>query len=132
VSARWDVLVVDDEPVVRDAARLVLEGEGLRVASAPDGASALEHEALDDCRVVLCDMMMPGIGGLDLVRRIRARRPDVPIVLITGYATEASADRALEAGATAFLAKPFDEEELLDQVRRVLGRTDDAGKEGRS
>lgn len=132
MSPRWDVLVVDDEPVVRDCARLVLEGEGMTVAAANDGAAALAHEALADCRLVLCDMMMPGIGGLELVARIRAARPEVPIVLITGYATEASAERAMEAGATAFLAKPFDDSELLDQVRRVLERTDDAGKEGRS
>ena len=132
MSATWDVLVVDDEPVVRDAARLVLEQEGLRVAIAADGDSALAHEALAGCRLVLCDMMMPGRAGLEVVAQIRARRPEVPIVLITGYATEANAERAMAAGATAFLAKPFDEEELLDQVRRVLGRTDDAGKEGRS
>jgi CheY-like chemotaxis protein len=132
MSAIWDVLVVDDEPVVRDAARLVLEQEGLRVAIAADGDEALAHDALAQCRLVLCDMMMPGRDGLEVVAQIRARRPEVPIVLITGYATEANAERAMEAGATAFLAKPFDEEELLDQVRRVLGRTDDAGKEGRS
>lgn len=132
MSAAWDVLVIDDEPVVRDAARLVLEQEGLRVAMASDGDEGLAHEALGQCRLVLCDMMMPGRDGLEVVARIRAQRPDVPIVLITGYATEANAERALQVGATAFLAKPFDETELLDQVRRVLERTDDAGKEGRS
>jgi two-component system C4-dicarboxylate transport response regulator DctD len=131
MSGRWDVLVVDDEPVVRDAARLVLEQEGLRVALAPDGESALAHEALGECRLVLCDMMMPGRDGLEVVAEIRARRPDVAIVLITGYATSENASRALQAGATAFLAKPFDEAELLDQVRRVLEPTDDAGKGGR-
>jgi DNA-binding NtrC family response regulator len=132
MSGRWDVLVIDDEPVVRDAAKMILEQEGLSVATAPDGDAALAHEALDQCRLVLCDMMMPGRDGIEVVAEIRARRPDIPIVLITGYATAANATRAIDAGATAFLAKPFDESELLDQVRRVLERTDDAGKEGRS
>ncbi len=128
----WDVLVIDDEQVVRDAARLILEAEGLRVAVAADGEAGLAHEALDGCRVVLCDVMMPGRDGFEVVADIRARRPLVPIVVITGYATTAMAARALDAGATAFLAKPFDEAELLEQVRRVLERTDVAGKEGRS
>lgn len=132
MSDRWDVLVIDDEPVVRDAARLVLEQQGLKVAVAADGDAGLAHEALAQCRLVLCDVMLPGRDGFDVVADIRARRPEVPIVVITGYATTAMAARALDCGATAFLAKPFDEEELLEHVRRVLERTDAAGKEGRS
>jgi DNA-binding NtrC family response regulator len=132
MSSNWDVLVIDDEAVVRDATRLILGAEGLRVAVAADGDEALAHEALDQCRVVLCDVMLPGRDGFEVVADIRARRPDVPIVVITGYATTAMAARALDSGATAFLAKPFDEVELLEHVRRVLERTDVAGKEGRS
>ena len=132
MSSDWDVLVIDDEAVVRDAARLILGAEGLRVAVAADGEEGLAHEALDQCRVVLCDVMLPGRDGFEVVADIRARRPDVPIVVITGYATTAMAARALDSGATAFLAKPFDEAELLEHVRRVLERTDAAGKEGRS
>ena len=127
-----DVLVIDDEPVVRAAVRRVLGASGLRVATADDGALGLASPALASCRLVLCDLMLPGWDGLEVVARIRARRPDVPIVLVTGYATRGSAELALATGATAFLAKPFDEEELLDQVRRVLDRTDVAGREGRS
>lgn len=132
MNERWDVLVIDDEPVVRDAARLVLEQEGLRVALAADGDEGLAHEAMDQCRLVLCDIMMPGRDGFDVVADIRARRPEVPILVITGYATTAMAARALDCGATAFLAKPFDDEELLEHVRRLLERAGVAGKEGRS
>ena len=132
MSEGWDVLVIDDEAVVRAAVRLILGSEGWRVAQAGDANAALAHEALASCRLVLCDMMLPGQSGLDLVREMRRRRPDVPIVLITGYATAENASRAIDAGATAFLAKPFDDTELLNQVRAVLERTDDAPKEGRS
>jgi len=131
MSATWDVLVVDDEAVIRDAVRLILGAEGWRVAGAEDAESALSHEALASCRLVLCDMMLPGQSGLEVVREVRRRRPEVPIVLITGYATAENATRAIEAGASAFLAKPFDDTELLNQVRSVLERTDDAGKEER-
>lgn len=128
----WDVLVVDDEAVIRDAVRLILGAEGWQVAVAPDAESAFAHEALGSCRLVLCDLMLPGHSGLDVVREVRRRRPWVPIVMITGYATADNATRAIEAGASAFLAKPFDDTELLNQVRAVLERTDDAaGQEER-
>ncbi len=131
MNGPWDVLVIDDEAVVRDAVQLILGAEGWRVAAVEDAPSALAHEALATCRLVLCDMMLPGQGGLELVREARRRRPDVPIVLITGFATAENATRAIDAGASAFLAKPFDDTELLNQVRSVLERTGDAGKEGR-
>jgi DNA-binding NtrC family response regulator len=127
----WDVLVVDDETVVRDAVRLILGSEGWNVAQAGDANAALAHEALATCRLILCDMMLPGQSGLDLVREMRQRRPEVPIVLITGYATAENASRAIDAGATGFLAKPFDDTELLNHARPVLERTDAGGREGR-
>lgn len=129
MNDRCDVLVVDDEPVVRDCVRLVLEHAGLRVDSAPDAESGLVHPALADCRLLLCDLMLPGQSGLELLRAVRVARPELPIVMITGYATDANADRALEAGASAFLAKPFDDSELLTLVRQVLARTPDAGED---
>ncbi len=132
MSEAWDVLVVDDEAVVRDAVKLVLGAEGWRVAAAESAEAALGHEALASCRLVLCDMMLPGQSGLDVIREARRRRPEVPIVMITGYATAENATRAIQAGASAFLAKPFDDTELLNQVRAVLERTDDARKEGGS
>ncbi len=132
MSETWDVLVVDDEAVIRDAVRMILGSEGWSVARAEDATTALAHPGLESCRLVLCDMMLPGQSGLEVVREVRRRRPDVPIVMITGFATAENATRAIEAGASAFLAKPFDDTELLNQVRSVLERTDDAGKEKQS
>ena len=126
-----DVLVVDDETVVRAAVRRILESEGWSVGEAVDATEALAHEGLAQCRLVLCDMMLPGWSGLELAREIRHRRPEVPIVMITGYATAENALRAIEAGATAFLAKPFDVNELLNQTRPILEPTDERVKEER-
>jgi DNA-binding NtrC family response regulator len=115
----YDVLVIDDEPVVCDAVRRVLEANGLRVATANDAASGLAHPALAVCRLVLCDLMLPDRSGMEVLREVARRRPGVPVLLITGYATSEQAARAHAAGAE-FLAKPFEAEELMDSVRRAL------------
>jgi DNA-binding NtrC family response regulator len=115
-----DVLVVDDEPVVFAAIRLVLGHEGLAVTAVPDAETALAHPALDECRLVICDLMLPGQSGLEALEAMRARRPELPIIMITGYATSAQEELVLAAGASAFLPKPFDDSELLTLVRRAL------------
>lgn len=125
-------LVIDDEPVVRDAALRILRDEGWTVVVVPDGETALAHPVLETCALVLCDLMLPGRDGCEIVAEVRARRPEVPILLITGYATPENTRRAIASGATEVLAKPFDVPELLDQVSRVLSRTHAAGKETES
>lgn len=115
-----EVLVVDDEAVVREGVRRVLEAEGLSVAAAADAASALAHPAASTCRLVVCDLMLPDESGLDLLRHLRRSRPELPVVMITGYATADHAQRAHEVGATDFLAKPFTSSELLTVVREAL------------
>jgi DNA-binding NtrC family response regulator len=132
VSRPWDVLVVDDEAVVRGGVKLVLEPEGLTVAQAATVAEALASDALNECRLLLCDLMLQGESGLEVVSEARRRRPALPIVLMTGYATDDNAALGAQSGATDFLAKPFDDVELLDQVRRVLGDAHADEKEGSS
>ena len=132
MSPRCDVLVVDDEPVVVDAIRMVLADEGLAVATAADAETALAHPCLDGCRLVICDLMLPGRSGLEALQAMRARRPRLGIVMITGNATPANEDLVLAAGATAYLPKPFDASELLTLVRHVLAQSDVAGEERES
>ncbi len=125
-----DVLVIDDEAVVRDGVRRVLEANGLRVATAADAAAGLGHPALAICRLVLCDLMLPDASGLDVVREIARRRPGLPAVVMTGYATPDHAARAQVAGAAGFLAKPFEASELMDSVRQALAPGAPAKEEG--
>jgi DNA-binding response OmpR family regulator len=122
MSLPCDVLVVDDEEVVRGAIRLVLSQDGLVVTGVADADAAFAHPDLSRCRLVICDLMLPGRSGLEVLIALRAMRPDLPIVMITGYATSAEQQLVLAAGATAFLPKPFDETELLTLVREVLSR----------
>lgn len=116
-----DVLVIDDEAVVRQGVSRILTSHGYVVAEATDAQSAREHPALGDCRLVLCDLMLPDESGLVLLRAIRARRAELPVVMITGYATPESLAQAEQAGVAGLLPKPFDEEELVTLVERVLG-----------
>lgn len=121
MKEQWDVLVVDDEPVVREGIRRVLEAAGMHVAVAEDAESAVVHPAASECRLALCDLMLPDQSGIQVLRSLRKARPGLPVVMITGYATTENHELALEAGATDFLAKPFEESELLEAVRRALG-----------
>jgi CheY-like chemotaxis protein len=135
VNPICDVLVVDDEPVVCDAIQLVLRHQGLHVTHVSTAEAAFADPALQTCRLVICDMMLPGQSGLEAIRAMRRQRPALPIILITGYATAINLARSIEAGASAFLAKPFDDIELLDLVRHVLQagpgqNADVTGKEG--
>lgn len=127
MRSHWDVLVVDDEEVVRNGVSRVLSEAGYEVATAADGAAALVHPAAASCRLVLLDLMLPDRSGVGLLEALRKLRPDRPVVVITGYATSESLVRALEAGAAGVLAKPFDAPELLDAVRRALGEAAPAG-----
>ena len=116
-----DVLVVDDEAVVRQGVSRILISHGYAVAEAADAQSARSHPALGDCKLVLCDLMLPDESGLVLLREIKARRAELPVVMITGYATPESLAQAEQAGVAGLLPKPFDEEELITLVERVLG-----------
>lgn len=121
MAERWDVMVVDDEPVVREGVRRVLTEAGWQVAMVADAQSAFSHPAIRHCRLILCDLMLPDQSGIEVLRIIRSRRPRLPVVMISGYATTENAIRAQEAGASDFLAKPFEEDELLEMVRRMIG-----------
>ena len=117
-----EILVIDDEAVVREGIRRVLEPEGARVATAGSGAEALDHPALSTCTLAICDLMLPDLPGTELVRALRDQRRRLPVILITGYATSPPAAFDPGDGLTDFLPKPFEASELIEAVRHVLER----------
>jgi two-component system, OmpR family, response regulator MprA len=116
------VLVVDDDRAVREALERALQREGDEVETAGDGDGALAAVAARSPDAVVLDVMMPGLDGLDVTRRLRREGSRLPILLLT--ARDAVGDRVegLDAGADDYLPKPFEIEELLARLRAVLRR----------
>ncbi len=114
------ILVVDDEQIVLDSARKLLRKDPLKVVTALTAAEGLEVLEGGGVTVVLTDMMMPGMDGLEFTRLIKERWPAVPVVMITGYATITTAMQAMKLGAFDYVAKPFTKAELRGIVHRAL------------
>ncbi len=116
------VLVVDDDPTVSDVVRRYLEQAGCRVRLAFDGADALAAVAEEVPDLVVLDLMMPGIDGLEVCRRLRRTMPDLPVVMLTALGEEADRVNGLEVGADDYVTKPFSPRELVLRIRSVLRR----------
>jgi len=107
------VLVVDDEEVVRLGYRRVLSADGFRVMAAGDGREALDLMAGDRFDVVLLDLRMPGMDGLDVLQAIKERWPESEVVVVTGYPSIDTAKKAVKLGAYDYLAKPVVPEAVI-------------------
>ena len=117
------ILIVDDETNQRKSLGIGLRLEGFVVAEAADGGAALEVLASRDISIAIVDLMMPGINGLELARRMRFRHPDVEVVLTSAYhLSKRQLDRA-EIRVLGFLPKPFELSELVRFLRAKLARS---------
>lgn len=116
------ILVVDDQESHRDLTRAALAAAGYPVKTAGSGAEAIEQLRNGVFGLMLTDQLMPGMTGLELLRKVRAFMPDLPVIIVTAYGTVDTAVDAMKAGATDYIQKPFAPEELLIVVRRVLER----------
>ena len=120
------ILTVEDDERIRTAVSLALEEEGWEVEETANGEDALVAFAQDPSDVVLIDIMLPGIDGFEVCRRIR-RLGDVPIVMVTARSDSHDVVAGLEAGADDYLRKPFDPKELSARVRALLRRSRPSG-----
>lgn len=114
------VLVVDDDPVVAKSIDRVLSAKGYAVISAHDGPEALAKLAREDYDAVFTDIRMPGMDGLEVAARIKATRPWLPVVIVTGYGSPASEARAREIGVAGFLNKPLSPEMIEGSAREAV------------
>jgi len=118
------ILLCDDEPLMRQVAGKILKHLGYRVAEAQDGTEALElvKSRGSDIRLIILDMVLPGLPGLEVFREIHQRLPQVPVLLSSGFGRGEGVDRALAEGVAGFLQKPYRAEALAQAVRNALAR----------
>ena len=117
------ILVVDDEPAVREALERILRLDGFEVALASDGREAVRSQAAAPADAVLLDVLMPGLDGLEVCRRMRDIGDRTPVLMLTARDEVGDRVAGLEAGADDYLPKPFALEELLARVRALLRRS---------
>jgi DNA-binding response OmpR family regulator len=122
------ILIVEDEPVLREGLTDLLRGEGYLVDAVADGETGLGRGAEPDVDLLVLDLMLPGIDGIEVCRRLRELRPALPILILTARGSEDDKVRGLEAGADDYVTKPFSIRELVARVR-ALERRLRAGEE---
>ncbi|MCD6358978.1 MAG: response regulator [Dehalococcoidia bacterium] len=115
------ILVVDDQSMIRDVIRDILKQSGHQIATAESGADALDVLQEEDFDVLLTDIMMPGMSGLELVSKVRELKPMVVSVLLTAYPSVDSIDQSIaHLGAYDYLLKPVDKNKLCDTIDRAV------------
>ena len=125
------VLVVDDEPNVRRVLATLLEQAGFAVTRAESGDQALHLVRSLDPDLVITDLKMPGIDGMELLRRLQQSFPEIPVVMLTAHGTVANAVEAMKCGALDFLTKPFEKQQVVDLVGKALAQASSARREYR-
>ena len=115
--------VIDDEPIVCREIKRALEKDGLGVETFPDGESALARLNSQPFDLILCDLMLPGLGGMDILRAVKERLPDVEVIMITAHASVETAIEAIQNGAFHYVVKPVRSAEIRALVHRALEKT---------
>ena len=121
-ASAGSVLIIDDEAAIRESLQTLLEFEGYSVEVANDGEEGLTRIAERPFDLVLLDFALPERNGIEILREIRERDSELPVIMITAYGTVENAVNAMQAGATNFIQKPWDNEKLLADVRTAVGR----------
>jgi excisionase family DNA binding protein len=120
-TGRPRILVVDDEASIRDLLAKTLALAEYDVDLAPDGRNALERLRIIPYDLLITDLKMPGVDGLTVIREARRLKADIPVIIITGYSTEASAIEAVNLGVSGYLTKPFRVPRVLAAATKALG-----------
>ncbi|HVR96425.1 MAG TPA: response regulator [Thermoanaerobaculia bacterium] len=116
------VLILDDDVSIRRSMGRLLRSVGLEMQGFPNAGELLRYERPLRPTCLVLDIYLPDMNGLDLLKRLTVTDPELPVVVITGHVDESLRQRALRAGATAFLAKPYDEQVLLEAIQGALLR----------
>lgn len=116
------VMIVEDDAATRRLYRFLLANSGYTVIEAEDGASALERLQTHPCDVIITDMNMPRMGGIDMVRTLRQTNSTIYVIMVTAFGTPDTEKNAFRAGVNEYLTKPFDFEDLERRVQEYFDR----------
>jgi DNA-binding NtrC family response regulator len=114
------ILLIDDDDTLREACRRLLEAEGMQVSATADPLQGLDWARQNYYPIALVDYRMPGMSGLELIEKLRASTPQTRIIMMTGYATIEMAVEAMKGGANDYIAKPFEPQNLLEIIQRLV------------
>jgi DNA-binding NtrC family response regulator len=120
MSDSASILIIDDDPTILDSCNQVLRREGYSVTPVPDGEIGLQAFKKELFHVVILDVMLPGMGGMEVMAKIKGDNPETPVIIITGYGSIGSAVEAIKQGAFEYLTKPFTPEELRISIRKAV------------
>jgi DNA-binding NtrC family response regulator len=116
------ILIVDDETVIRDGIKRVLEGDQFEVETCKSGHIAIERLQEKDYGLIITDLKMPDMNGIEVLKAVKALQPDIPVIIITGYASIDTAVEAIKNGASDYISKPFAPDLLLEKVQNALSQ----------
>ena len=120
VTATKKVLICDDEEGIRESLKLIL-GDHYDLVITKDGEQCLDCLAkIKDVGLVLIDIKMPRVNGLDILKEIKAKHPSLPVIIVTGYKSVETATEAVRLGASGYIVKPFKSEEILATVKGII------------
>lgn len=114
------ILVVDDEAVIRDGLQRTLAGDRFEVETCKSGHAAIELLQEREYDLIITDLKMPGMNGIEVLKAVKGLQPDIPVIMITGYATVDTAVEAMKNGATDYITKPFTPQQILEKIERSL------------
>ncbi|MGK0407276.1 MAG: two-component system response regulator VicR [Roseivirga sp.] len=120
MSDRPKILIVDDEPLIRDALAFKLTKDGYDVDTAEDGEKAIQKIESEEYHIIISDIMMPFISGFELVKILKERGTDAPVLMLTSLNSETAVLKAFDLGADDFMTKPFSPNELSVRIKKLL------------
>lgn len=113
------ILICDDELGIRESLKLILENE-YEISGVTNGTDCLEYLKNNSVDLILMDIKMPKVSGLDILKQIKAVNPDIKVIMVTGYKSVETATEALQIGASDYIVKPFSSRDILEKVSKIL------------
>ncbi|MBI5233871.1 MAG: response regulator [Deltaproteobacteria bacterium] len=118
------ILVIDDENSIRNVLRIHLSSAGYSVITASNGRDGLEAASAEDIDLVMCDLKLPDMSGIDIINILKVRSPDMPIIAISGFIDENLIEEVKKTSAVEYLKKPFQKQEVISLVKKVIGKNE--------